>query len=526
MNKKIDLEKNIRKKSRYASNSAVIIGSGFGGLATGIRLQAKGYKTKIFERLDQPGGRASVFKQDGFTFDAGPTIVTAPFLLEELWELAGKKFSNAVDLRRMDPFYRIRFDDGSYFDYSGDHEKMKGEIAKIAPDEVSAYDSFMHEAEKCYSLGYEQLGNFPYNSVKDLFDSVPSMIKMRAWQSIYQMVSKFFMNDKLRRVFSFHPLLIGGNPMAVTCVYSLIAALERKYGVHSAMGGTTSIISEMVKLFEQLGGELVLNSQVSKINIENRKVLGLTLQNGTVVDSEIVISNADTAWTYQNLIDGEHRKTWTNKKLSQSKYSMSLYVWYFGTKKKYDDVLHHTILLGPKNKSLLKNIFKLKSLSKEFSLYLHRPTATDPSLAPEGCDSFYVLSPVPNLEGNIDWTCIVENYKSSILEYLEGSILPGLGKHIISERQMTPYDFRDRYLAYNGAAFGMEPVLTQSAWFRPHNKSEDIEGLFFVGAGTHPGAGIPGVLTSAKLLDQVIPKPEKVTAEQGQFIPRRTVYEY
>ncbi len=514
----------VRNSSKKTNQiKAIVIGSGFGGLATAIRLQAKGYKTTIFERLSQPGGRATVFEQDGFTFDAGPTIVTAPFLLEELWSLCGKKFSDYVDLRPMDPFYKIRFDDGSFFNYSGDHEKMKKEVAKFSPNEVDSYEKFMVQAEKCYKLGYEDLGNLAYNSLGDLILSIPSMIKMRAWRSIYKMVSIFFKNDKLRRVFSFHPLLIGGNPSSVTCVYSLIAALERKYGVHSAMGGTGAIINEMVNLFESLGGKIFFNAEVAKIKIEKNQTQGIFLKNDEFYDSSIVISNADTSWTYQNLIEAKHRRVWTNKKINNLDYSMSLFVWYFGTNKQYEKVDHHTILLGPEYLKLLTDIFKNKKLSNDFSLYLHRPTATDPNLAPNGCDSFYVLSPVPNLEGNIDWTNLVEDYKNKIMNYLEKSILPGLSKSIVTSKMMTPFDFRERYLAFNGAAFGMEPILTQSAWFRPHNQSEDINGLYMVGAGTHPGAGIPGVLTSAKLLDKVIPSPQNLPNE-STFIPTRTAY--
>jgi phytoene desaturase len=339
------------------------------------------------------------------------------------------------------------------------------------------------------------------------------------------MVSGFFKNDKLRRVFSFHPLLIGGNPSSVTCVYSLIAALERRYGVHSAMGGTGAIIKAMVDLFESLGGKIVFNAEVSKIQIEKTQTKGVFLKNNTFYSSNIIVSNADTAWTYQNLIEAKHRKVWTNRKINKTDFSMSLFVWYFGTNKTYPKVDHHTILLGQKYLSLLDDIFKNKKLSKDFSLYLHRPTATDPGLAPDNCDSFYVLSPVPNLTGNIDWTNVVESYKNKIMAYLEDSLLPGLSDSIVTSKIMTPFDFKERYLAFNGAAFGIEPILTQSAWFRPHNQSEDIKGLYMVGAGTHPGAGIPGVLTSAKLLDKVIPSPQNLSNDNSIYISGRTSYQ-
>ena len=485
---------------------ALIIGSGFGGIATGIRLQARGYKTTIFEKLDQPGGRASVFKQDGFTFDAGPTIVTAPFLLEELWELCGRKFSDSVTLKEMNPFYRIRFDTGEFFDYTGDPGKMRDQIRKFSPNEVHKYDEFMEKAELCYRLGYEDLGNLPYNSLSDLLKSIPSMIRMGAWQSIYKLVSKYFKNEQLRQVFSFHPLLIGGDPSAVTCVYSLIAALERRYGVHSAMGGTGAIISAMVDLYEDIGGTIIYDAEVTKIDVQNRCAKGLYLRSGEYFQSNVIVSNGDTAWTYTHLLDEGYRKKWNDKKIKSSSFSMSLFVWYFGTSKVFDDVQHHTILLGKKYLPLLHDIFREKKLSADFSLYLHRPTATDKGMAPPDHDTFYVLSPVPNLLGNVDWDKEKESYRKKIEKYLDKTILPGLTKSIVSSKVFTPNDFEQRYLAFNGAAFGMEPLLLQSAWFRPHNKSEDIKGLYMVGASTHPGAGIPGVLTSAKLLDKVIPE--------------------
>ena len=502
--------------------TALIIGSGFGGIATGIRLQARGYKTIIFEKLDQPGGRASVFRQDGFTFDAGPTIVTAPFLLEELWDLCGRKFSDSVVLKEMSPFYRIRFDDGTFFDYSGNPERMREQIRKFSPNEVESYDNFMKKAELCYQLGYEDLGNLPYNTLTDLIKSIPSMIRMEAWQSIYKSVSKYFRNEKLRQVFSFHPLLIGGDPSAVTCVYSLIAALEKRHGVHSAIGGTGAIVSAMVDLYEDIGGEIIYNSEVAKIDVRQSCTEGLFLKNGKYFKSNVIVSNGDTAWTYTHLLDKTYRKKWSDKKIRNSSFSMSLFVWYFGTSKIYQDVKHHTILLGKSYLPLLRKIFREKTLSEDFSLYLHRPTATDKSMAPPSHDTFYVLSPVPNLLGKIDWEKEKESYREKIETYLENTVLPGLKKSIVTSKVFTPNDFEQRYLALNGAAFGMEPLLLQSAWFRPHNKSEDIKGLYMVGASTHPGAGIPGVLTSAKLLDKVIPESfargkvaEKKTGEQA-----------
>lgn len=485
--------------------SVVVIGSGFGGLAAAIRLLVKGYRVTVLERLDRPGGRARVFEQDGYTFDAGPTIVTAPFLLDELWALAGRRFADDVTLVPMNPYYRIRFSDGSYFDYFGDQVRMRQEVARLSPEDVAGFDRFMAEAEHCYVKGYEELGTVPFETIGELLASIPAMIDMRAWQSIFQMARRHFRSHKLQQVFSFHPLLIGGNPLTVTCVYSLIPALERRYGVHSAMGGTGAIVQAMVQLLRSLGGELRLNSDVSEILVEQRRVTGVALSNGQSVPADLVVSNADAANTYRRLMPSVQRKTWTDRKLAGAAYSMGLFVWYFGTNRRYEDLPHHQILMGPRYEGLLRDIFQNKVLSKDFSLYLHRPTATDPSLAPAGCDSFYVLSPVPHLDAGVDWAQEAPRYRDAICRQLEETVCPGLSEAIVTSHWMTPPDFELDYMAYKGAAFGMEPRLLQSAWFRPHNRSEEIEGLFMVGAGTHPGAGIPGVLTSAKAFDAMMP---------------------
>lgn len=485
--------------------SAIVIGSGFGGLAAAIRLSCKGYHVQVLEKLDAPGGRASVHKQDGFTFDAGPTIITAPYLLEELWTLCGRKFSDDITLKAMEPFYRIRFDDGTWFDYSGNDKTMRAEIARFAQDDLAGYDRFMVEANLAHKLGFEELGGVTFDSIWDLLAAVPNMVRMRAWRSIYALVAKHIKNPKLRMVFSFHPLLIGGNPFSVTSVYSLINTLERRFGVHWAMGGTGALIKGLVNLLEERGAQVRCNAPVTRILIENGRTVGVELQNGEILKSDIVVSNADTAWTYKNLVEKKYRQHWTDRKIANGKYSMSLFVWYFGTKKQYHDVPHHMIMLGPRYRELLTDIFKRHKLADDFSLYLHRPSASDPSVAPAGCDAFYVLAPVPHLGSGTDWSTQAEPFRQSIQNLLEKTIMPGLGAELISQKLMTPQDFKDRLWSYQGAAFGLEPVLLQSAWFRPHNRSEDVPGLFMVGAGTHPGAGVPGVLMSAKALEKVIP---------------------
>jgi phytoene desaturase len=497
---------------------AVVIGSGFGGLAAAVRLGAKGYRVTVLEKLDAPGGRAYVYRQDGFTFDAGPTIVTAPFLFEELWKLCGRKLSDDVTLVPLSPFYRIRFQDGSHFDYSGDPAAMRAEIAKFSPGDVEGYDRYMKASEEIFKVGFEQLGDVAFSTWTDMAKIAPEMIRLSSYRSVFGLVSKFFRDPRLRVVFSFHPLLIGGNPFTASSIYCLIAFLERRWGVHFAMGGTGVLVDGLLKLIEGQGGTLRCNQEVQEILVEKGAASGVRLASGETIDADVVVSNADSAWTYRHLLPEQARSRWTNRRIERARYSMSLFVWYFGTNGQYPKVPHHTILLGPRYKELLTDIFERKILSDDFSLYLHRPTATDATLAPEGCDAFYVLSPVPHLQSGIDWSVAAETYRRAIMRELGNTMLPDLENRIVTSRMLTPQDFQDRLSSFRGAAFGLEPILTQSAWFRPHNKSEDIDRLYLVGAGTHPGAGLPGVLSSARVLDSLVPdahslaRPTLVTA--------------
>jgi len=493
--------------ARVEASKAVVIGAGFGGLAAAIRLGARGYDVTVVDKLDKPGGRAYVYEDDGFVFDAGPTIVTAPFLLEELWQLCDRNFADDVDLVPMDPFYRIRFADGDHFDYCGDDAKMKAEITRFNPDDVEGYERLLEASRLLYEIGFDKLLYVSFDSVGKMLKTLPDLVRSQFYRSVHSLVARYIKHPKLRMVFSFHPLLIGGNPFTTTAIYALIGQLERLHGVHFAMGGTGRIVQGMVGLIEGQGGTVRLGQAVEEILIEGGTARGVRLADGETLRADVVVSNADSAATYRKLIPAQHRKRWTDRKLDRSRYSMSLFVWYFGTKRRYDDVPHHMILLGDRYKELLKDIFDRKHLADDFSLYLHRPTATDTSLAPEGCDSFYVLSPVPNLNGETDWETEAERYRQSICKALEATVLPGLGDEIVTSRLLTPVDFRDRLMSLQGAAFGLEPVLWQTAWFRPHNRSEDIEGLYLVGAGTHPGAGMPGVISSAKVLDEVVPDP-------------------
>ena len=484
---------------------AVVIGSGFGGLAAAVRLGARGYRVTVLERLTSAGGRAAVFHQDGYTFDAGPTIVTAPQLFEELWTLCGRRMADDVELRALAPFYQVRFDDGSCVDWSGDAVAMRAMVAKLSPRDVAGYERVMAFSERVCRVAFEQLGHVPFNSWLDMARRAPSLLRLRAWRSLHAVVAREVHDPRLRFLLSFHPLFVGGNPFATSAIYGLILHLERIGGVHFAMGGTGALVRGLVRLIESQGGTLRYNAQVASVMLRDRTAVGVELSSGERVAADVVVSNADTAWTYRQLLPAGLRRRWSDRALRRARYSMGLFVWYFGTARQYPDVPHHTILVGPRYRELLRDIFDRKLLADDFSLYLHRPTATDASLAPPGCDAFYVLSPVPHLVPGFDWTAQAEQYRRRIESHLEATLLPNLRQNVVTSRLMTPLDFQQQLLAWHGSAFGMEPLLRQSAWFRPHNRAEDFEHFYLVGAGTHPGAGLPGVLSSARVLDAVVP---------------------
>ncbi len=486
---------------------AVVIGSGFGGLAAAVRLGARGYRVTVLERLEAPGGRASVHRQDGFTFDAGPTIITAPYLFEDLWRLCGRDMADDIDLRRIDPYYRLVFDDGEVIDCHADPAAMKAEIARIAPGDLAGYDRFMARSREMCKIGFEKLGHVPFMSIWDLARNAPDLLSLGGHLSVYGLVSSFIKHPKLRIALSFHPLFVGGNPFDTTAVYCMITYFERRWGVHFAMGGTGSLVTGLVGLIESQGGTLRCGAHVSEILVNDGAARGVRLVSGETIAADIVVSNADSAYTYGHLLPGVKRRRWTDRRLAAAKYSMSLFVWYFGTRRRYQDVEHHTIVLGARYQGLLKEIFAAKYLPEDMSLYLHRPTATDPSLAPPGCDAFYVLSPVPHLDAGVDWAVEGEHYRRAVEQRLSETVLPGLESEIVTSRVTTPQDFQDRYCSVKGAAFGLAPTLIQSAWFRPNNRSEEVRGLYLVGAGTQPGAGLPGVLSSARILDGLVPAP-------------------
>jgi phytoene desaturase len=484
----------------------VVIGSGFGGLAAAIRLQAKGYQTTILEMRDKPGGRAYVYEDQGFVFDAGPTIITVPFIFEELAQVAGKRLDDYVRIVPCDPYYRIYFPDGMTFDYVGDPARFEAEVVKFNPADLPGYRRFLEYTRRVFDRAFTELAAHSFHSFWEMIKVAPDLMKLRAEQSVYARVCRFIQDPRLRVAFSFEPLLIGGNPLQSSAIYAMIHYLEKTWGVHFAMGGTGALVRGLVRLFEDIGGRIELNARVAEIRVANGRATGCRLESGAFHPAEVVVSNGDVANTYRKLISPEHRRKWTDRRLEKMRYAMSLFVIYFGTNRTYEHLPHHAIVLGPRYEGLLKDIFERKVVAEDFSLYLHAPTRTDPSLAPAGCDSFYVLSPVPHLGGGQDWDSIKEEYADRILASLERpGLCPDLRKHLVTRRVFTPRDFETQLDAFMGSAFQFEPVLTQSAWFRPHNKSEDVEGLFFVGAGTHPGAGLPGVVSSAKVLDHWIP---------------------
>lgn len=483
--------------------SAVVIGAGFGGLAAAVRLRALGYRVTVVDALDQPGGRARAFRRDGYVFDAGPTVITAPYLLDELFTLVGRDRRDAFELMPVDPFYRVRFPHGGHFDYVGDEERLLAQIERLSPRDVDGYRRFAKHAERIFDVGYTQLASAPFDRLNEMLRVVPSMIRLESFRSVYGLAARYFESEELRQVFSFQPLLVGGNPFTTTSIYALIHWLERKWGVWFAKGGTTAIVAALVKLLEELDVEVRTGALVTRVLQKDGRACGVELESGERLHAEVVVADGDPAMIHR-LLDAPGRDA---RKSAGMSASMSLFVAYFGTDKKYDEVKHHTIVLGPRYRGLLEDIFKNKVLAKDFSLYLHRPTATDPSLAPAGHDAWYVLSPVPNLESGVDWAAQAEPYREAIFQALEESMLPGLRQHLTTRFSIDPRHFLADYHTSSGAAFGPEPVLTQSAWFRNHNRSSDVPGLYFVGAGTHPGAGVPGVLCSAKVMERVVPRP-------------------
>ncbi len=494
-------------------STAIVIGAGMGGLAAAMRLGAKGYRVTVIDSLDMPGGRGSSITQDGHRFDLGPTIVTVPQGLRDLWAVCGRDFDADVDLRALADFYQIRWGDGSHFTARSDTAAMQAEVARLSPRDVKGYEKFLKDAEARYWFGYENLGRRSMGRLMDIVKVLPTFARLRADRSVYAHAAARVKDERLRFALSFHPLFIGGDPFHVTSMYILVSHLEKEFGVHYAMGGVAAIAAAMARVITAQGGTFQMNTAVDQIQVKDGRAVGVRLENGQSLAADIIVSNADAGHTYDHLLRETPRRRWTPAKTASRRWSMSLFVWYFGTKGtalKWPGVGHHTIVVGPRYREHIKDIFQRGTLAEDMSLYVHRPSVTDPSVAPAGDDTFYVLSPVPHLGiGTTDWSREAETYKAKMLKILQDRLLPGLAQHIGPQMVLTPEDFKSRYRSPFGAGFSIEPRILQSAYFRPHNISEEVENLFLVGAGTHPGAGLPGVISSAEVTCNLIPRAQR-----------------
>lgn len=479
---------------------ALVIGAGFAGIAMALRLRALGYEVTLLERLDSIGGRAQVFQRNGYRHDAGPTVITAPFLFEELFALFDEKLQDHLEFVPLDPFYRFHFADGSQFDYRASVEDTLAEIRRFQPEDAKGYLKLLEQSKRVYDIGFKKLVHRPFTRVWDMLKQVPALIILQCYKTVSQMVNGHLKHPLLRQAFSIHPLLVGGNPFKTTAIYSLIHYLERRWGVFFCMGGTGKLVTELGALMARQGITVKTGADVDKIITQGDSASGVKLASGEVLDADLVVFGGDPETCYSKLMSDRKPAF----ELQKKHYSMGLYVLYFGTRKLYPEIAHHSIWLAPRFKELLHEIFETKEMSEDFSLYLHRPTATDKSFAPENCESFYVLCPVPNLQGNVDWSTQGPILRDRIVEALEQTILPQLSSVIEEVFWMTPEDFAEDYRSMHGAGFSIEPRLTQSAWFRFHNRDKRIKNLYFVGAGTHPGAGLPGVVSSAKVVEELL----------------------
>ena len=485
--------------------NSIVIGSGFGGIAAALRLRAKGHKVTLIEKHPDLGGRARVFKKNGFTFDGGPTVITAPYLINELFDLFKKDPRDYIKLTPLKIWYQFIFEDKTKFDYSGNESEMKNQIQKINKTDVKGYEKLVNFTKKIFDKGFTELADVPFDKPFVMLKQLPALLKLKSYKSVYSLVSSYIQNEKLRRMLSMHPLLVGGNPFSTTSIYGLILYLEKKWGIHYSMGGTGNIIKGYEKLMNEVGIKILKESEVTKIISKNNKISGIQINNQIDIDADNVICNADPPAVYEKLLgQNKNNSILFNWKKNRMEYSMGLFVYYFGTKKIYENVEHHTIKFGNKYKEHLDDIFDKKKLNEDISYYLHRPTATDKSMAPQGNDCFYVLVPVPNNQSKINWDIEGKKMKKLVIEKMEKDLMPNLSENIVEDFYLTPDYFEKDLNTKYGSGFSIQPKFTQSAYFRFHNKSEVYDGLYFVGAGTHPGAGVPGVLSSAKVLDKII----------------------
>ena len=488
--------------SKQKKINSIVVGSGFGGIASALRLRALGHNVTLVDRLPEIGGRAQVFNLKGFKHDAGPTVITAPFMFDELFSLFGEDREKYLKFVALDPWYRFYFHDKSSFDYCRTVKDTKLEIKKFSNDDAEGYEKLLKISKDIFDIGFTQLSDKPFNSFWFMCKQIPALIKLKAHLTVSQLVGRYLKNPKIRSAFSIHPLLVGGNPFNTTSIYALIHYLERNWGVYFCMGGTGKIITELKKLMLRQKIEIKLNIDIKNVNIESGKIVSILDNNNNLYKCDKLIFNGDPPTFYKEILKTKKRKKFLPEFFT--KYSMGMFVLFFGTTKNYPKVAHHTIWMGKRFEGLLKDIFDKKILAKDFSLYIHRPTATDKSFAPKGCDSFYVLCPVPNLQGKVDWKVEGDKLRERIIESLDKTILPKLKQSICNDFYMTPNEFKNQYRSMHGAGFSIAPIFLQSAWFRYHNKDRHIDNLYFASSGAHPGAGIPGVLSSAKVVENII----------------------
>ncbi|MBD1147047.1 phytoene desaturase [Pelagibacterales bacterium SAG-MED28] len=482
----------------------IVIGSGFGGLAASLRLKAKGYKVTLLEKHPDLGGRARVFKKGDFIYDGGPTVITAPYLFEELFSMFNKKISDYVKIVPLNLWYRFVFSDGDTFDYNGNDKSMEEQVKRFNSDDYNGYKKLVNFTEKIFDKGFTDLSDRPFNNLVFMMKQIPSLLKLKSYKSVYSLVSNYITDEKLRRVFSMHPLLVGGNPFSTTSIYTLILFLEKKWGIHYSMGGTGSVVSALEKLMIEENIKIIKNAEVTEILVEREKVKGVKVNNSKIINCDYIICNSDPPNVYNKLIKSKEDYSFLFKqKMKRMDYSMGLFVYYFGSKKKYNNVAHHTIYFGKSYEKHLNKIFEKKTLSEDISYYLHRPSATDPNMAPKDQDAFYVLVPVPNNQSNINWIEEGDKFKNLVLDKMDKTVLPGIKENVVSDFYLTPDYFEIDLATLHGSGFSIQPKFSQSAYFRFHNQSEIYKNLYFVGAGTHPGAGMPGVLSSAKVLDRL-----------------------
>ncbi len=510
--------------SSQRKQSIIVIGSGFGGLSAAIRLAAAGHEVTLFEKRDKPGGRAYTYEMEGFRFDGGPTVITAPYLFDELFALAGKRSEDYIELLPVDPFYRIFDGEGRAFNHWHSCEKSREEVARLSPSDLAGYDRFLNDTQAIFRH-FHPFTDQPSLQLGPMLKTAPFMLAKKTYRAMYPFTAGYVKDDFLRRALSFHPLLIGGNPFATPAFYSLIIEFERKWGVHYARGGTGAIVEALVRLFQELGGQIRYQSEVAEILVRNKQACGVRLQDGTAHTSDTVICNGDAAFAYKNLLPQALLPSGLNRSIDRQEYSNSLVVLYFGTNRKYADspLTHHNLILSKKFRSLMTDVFRRKKLPEEPVLYVHMPTATDPGMAPEGCEGFYVLSVAPHLDSSANWEEINDRYCDGILDYLQEHYLPDLRQHLAVRHNINPLHFRDTLNSHKGAAFATHPSLIQSAWGKTRCRSPYIKNLYFVGASVHPGAGVPAVITSGKIAAQLI-DPSAEAAARERIIQTQLIH--